>query len=249
MNKRRLITKRDRADDRDILFRPQIVSVPRQITIADCKKQRMRVLDQGQEGACTGFGLAATIHYAMKRAWGKIDPVSPWMLYHFAKQYDPWPGEDYDGSTCRGALKGWHKNGVLPAAKWGRTRSKELSQRERFIASDYPLGVYARVAARNLRDIQIAIHQCGAVFASCNVHAGWDDVSKSDPMIRQSSDRDGGHAFAVVGYVREGFVIQNSWGKSWGDDGLAILDYRDWLTAEPDVWAISLGAPILEVVM
>ena len=40
------------------------------------------------------------------------------MLYHLARFYDEWPGEDYDGSSCRGALKAWNKHGVCSDALW-----------------------------------------------------------------------------------------------------------------------------------
>ena len=66
------------------------------------------VLDQGQEGACTGFGLAAVINYLLwVRSGYKMtaaDKVSERMIYHLARFYDEWPGEDYEGSSCRGAL-------------------------------------------------------------------------------------------------------------------------------------------------
>ena len=39
----------------------------------------------------------------------------------------------------------------------------------------------------------------------------------------------GGHAFAIVGYTEDGFWVQNSWGASWGDNGLALWAYEDWL--------------------
>ena len=38
-----------------------------------------------------------------------------------------------------------------------------------------------------------------------------------------------GHAFALVGYNAHGFIVQNSWGESWGNLGFAILGYDDWL--------------------
>ena len=40
------------------------------------------------------------------------------MLYEMAKRYDEWPGEDYDGSSARGAMKGWHKHGVCSDEHW-----------------------------------------------------------------------------------------------------------------------------------
>ena len=35
-----------------------------------------------------------------------------------ARRYDEWPGEDYTGSSARGAMKGWHKHGVCAEAEW-----------------------------------------------------------------------------------------------------------------------------------
>ena len=38
----------------------------------------------------------------------------------------------------------------------------------------------------------------------------------------------GGHAISIVGYTKNGFIIRNSWGKSWGQNGYAILKYADF---------------------
>ncbi|MBR6906963.1 hypothetical protein IKN40_00175 [bacterium] len=38
----------------------------------------------------------------------------------------------------------------------------------------------------------------------------------------------GGHAISIVGYTKKGFIIRNSWGKSWGQSGYAILKYADF---------------------
>ena len=40
------------------------------------------------------------------------------MLYEMARQHDRWPGEDYEGSSARGAMKGWHKHGVCGEEDW-----------------------------------------------------------------------------------------------------------------------------------
>ena len=36
---------------------------------------------------------------------------------------------------------------------------------------------------------------------------------------------DGGHAVTIVGYNQDGFIIKNSWGKSWGEHGYAVVSY------------------------
>lgn len=38
----------------------------------------------------------------------------------------------------------------------------------------------------------------------------------------------GGHAIAIVGYNKEGFIIRNSWGKKYGNNGYSILKYKDF---------------------
>src|SRR5262249_43422960 len=68
--------------------------------------------------------------------------------------------------------------------------------------------------------------------------------SRKFPVIQRKGDADGGHAIAIVGYCREGFIIQNSWGKGWGAGGFALLPYEDFLIHATDVWAAQLGGPV-----
>lgn len=41
----------------------------------------------------------------------------------------------------------------------------------------------------------------------------------------KGKDLEGGHAIAFVGYNKDGFIIRNSWGKTYGEDGYWILPY------------------------
>lgn len=38
----------------------------------------------------------------------------------------------------------------------------------------------------------------------------------------------GGHAIAFVGYTKAGFIIRNSWGPRYGNNGYSILKYEDF---------------------
>ena len=38
----------------------------------------------------------------------------------------------------------------------------------------------------------------------------------------------GAHSMTVVGYNNEGFILRNSWGNGWGDDGHTIFPYKDF---------------------
>lgn len=39
---------------------------------------------------------------------------------------------------------------------------------------------------------------------------------------------EGGHAIAIVGYDKEGFIIRNSWGTMYGDRGYSRIPYSDF---------------------
>jgi hypothetical protein len=102
----------DRLDLRDLPYRPPLRSLPPRFpgdaAIREYLASYVRaglILDQGTEGACTGFGLACVVNYLFwvrhrnlqeKR---EFERVSPRMLYELAKRYDEWKGEDYEGSS------------------------------------------------------------------------------------------------------------------------------------------------------
>ena len=32
----------------------------------------------------------------------------------------------------------------------------------------------------------------------------------------------------LVGYNEDGFIVRNSWGHNWGNQGYSIYEYNDW---------------------
>lgn len=236
----------DSLDFRDNLYVPSLVEVPVRRELADYRKARVPILDQGRQGACTGYGLATVAHYLLRTRQYKPDStdVSPQMFYDMARRYDEWAGADYEGSSCRGAMKGWYKHGICrnadwPAAKAAPSLTAALAQD----ASQRPLGAYFRVNHTDLVAMHAAIAEVGVLYASATVHAGWESVD-SKGRIAPSATLLGGHAFAIVAYDEDGFWVQNSWGPKWGYQGFGHLSYDDWLANGSDVWVARLGAPI-----
>ncbi|MCF8176863.1 MAG: peptidoglycan-binding protein [Burkholderiaceae bacterium] len=261
-----LNVKADPADLRDRPYQPPPHSLPA-IFPADKEIERFMgaytqaglILDQGQEGACTGFGLACVVNHLRWRGAdmpGKLESVSPRMLYHFARRYDEYEGEDYDGSSCRGALKGWYHNGVCRESCWPYASGAESLPQSGWDkdATEQTLGVYYRIEPKAITDLQAAIKEVGAIFVSSYTHHGWDKVATAARAPKRHADlplieyagrpsRRGGHAFALVGFNRSGFVIQNSWGKDWGAGGFAVIGYADWLAHGMDAWVAATGVP------
>jgi len=246
----------DRLDLRDRVYMPPVAVVPG-VTLAP--KTNIPVLDQEQTNACTGFALASVLYQLQHSAKRKrMDCcVAPFMLYSMARRYDEFPGNpDVDtGSSLRGAMKGWYKHGACSDRLW--TTEKMPTGQVRKSSDDWwldavrrPLGAYYRIDSRSITDMHVALNEIGILYASAVCHSGWDEGFSNTSrtkgrywMIprRKAGPSDGGHAFAIVGYNQDGFIIHNSWGMGWGTKGRAVLPYEDWLDNAMDSWVAQLG--------
>ena len=161
-----------------------------------------------------------------------------------AKRHDEWLGEAYEGSSCRGAIKGWYNSGVCHASLTEditHSNEFEMSLAIANNASNHRLGAYYRIE-REISDFHAALNEVGVIFVSARIHEGWNNCEGDTITLRPEPM--GGHAFAIVGYNDEGFWIQNSWGADWKKSGLALWRYDDWALNVMDAWVVQLALPI-----
>lgn len=239
---------RDSFDARDLIYRPALVDLKPEVLP---HWDGIRVLHQGQEGACTGFALAAMINYLLFQR-GERNQVSARMLFEMAKRYDQWPGNRYDWSSARGAMKGWYKHGVCGEADWPNAEAddRELTLERQKKALRHPLGTYYRILPRRT-DVHAALSEVGVVFAAAATHAGWFKPRNGRIELTDTGEPTG-HAFAIVGYTDEGLIVQNSWGPTWGGvklggklrQGLAIWSHEDFERHAWDLWVARLARPV-----
>ncbi len=246
---RLLDARPDTADFRDRMFEPTLVDVPTNVPLSRFTALKVPVLDQGDEGACTAFGLASVAHTLLRtRVSGADDTrVSTRMFYDMARRYDEWSGESYSGSSCRGAMKGWHKHGVCSDREWPYTPGTRLEPYTDTRARDAlrnPLGAYSRVNHKDLVAMHAAFAEVGVLYASSAVHDGWLKPPASGKIAWHEQDVLGYHAFALVAYDGDGFWFQNSWGAKWGRQGIGWISYDEWLERGTDVWVARLAVPV-----
>lgn len=237
LGKFRLNAVADAPDFRDWTYQPALLRLKREIDPPD----NLNILNQGNEGSCTGFALAATINLLRHRGH-LTGSVSSRMLYEMAKQHDEWPGFEYEGSSCRGAIQGWYHMGVCLDSKWKYTDGKpgHLTVAAAKNARENTLGAYYRLSTR-ISDFHAALNEAGVIYCSAIVHEGWQRPSKRTGVIPMRDDPAGGHAFAIIGYDDRGFWVQNSWGSRWGLRGRALWTYEDWQRNVTDAWVLRLA--------
>lgn len=161
--------------------------------------KRKAWLDQGREGACTGFGAA----HALSAGQYPV-PVTNGIAqgyYEGAKRYDEWPGENYDGSSVLGVMEYLHHETYNLRAYWWAT---------------------------TLDEVLHAVAFYGPVEMGTWWYAGMMRTD-GDGRIHLSGDRVGGHAYCVGAVdMRTSLVrIDQSWGRDWGKDGCAWLSFEE----------------------
>ena len=252
------VARPDALDFRDRPFRPNVSVTPAPTHFPQVV---LPVKHQGETNACTGFALSLVVEFLLRRSGREPKAqISPFMLYSMARRYDEFPGAvKDDGSSARGALKGWFKHGAcrlqlfdgisMPPA------SDKLEDDWWFDAVQRPLGAYYRVEPKSIVDMHAALNEVGILYVTSGCHAGWDEGFDAPRLARRPTSfknvwviprRGGqaehpGHAYALVGYNETGFLVQNSWGPEWGSHGYAILPYDDWLANAMDCWVAQLG--------
>lgn len=276
---RRLLVRRDPLDIRDRLYQPRLFDYPLRL---DPPEMDFPVRNQMLDGPCTGYALAAVIDMqnqerraqlastadpadalSAQRAQAAMDMTpeccSARMLYEMAKSHDEFletrtGGAVIEGSSVRGAIKGFYHSGVAPddpvaddpfIAGWQLDIARAKSAR------NVMLGSYYRIEPV-LNHYHSAIAEVGAIIVSAQIHDGWSKPMSSDGrrgVIDWAPDKpiSGGHAFAVIGYDDSGFIVLNSWGPRWGGfaarPGIAHWSYADWAANVLDAWVLRLGVP------
>ncbi len=95
-----------------------------------------------------------------------------------------------------------------------------------------------------INDIILNLQAGNPVVFGTKVGAEWQKYPGGNTVIGINEDGDGGgHAMVIVGYVAGKFVVENSWGTAWGNDGFAWVDPAVFTHRYTrDIWVIVTGS-------
>jgi hypothetical protein len=167
------------------------------------------VLDQGNEGACVGFGwtaeaLSTPTVVDLSRVAVEV-PREPTAfaldLYNKARRLDEWEGEDYDGTSVNAGAKAMRENGLVLEYRW----------------------------AFSIDDVVDTILLKGPVVLGIEWRYGMYDAPNG--VLKATGKVVGGHCITAVGYTlkspklggEDGIILRNSWGADWGINGNAEI--------------------------
>jgi C1A family cysteine protease len=191
------------------------------------------IADQGATGACVGWASTDSVlrwHMVQDGRITQRNSLSPRFTWMAAKETDQFTSApttfiDSDGTSLKAALDVFRK--------WGAVRESVLPFKGGALYAG-EVGTFYAVAARlkiaayfNLGTKPASwrtwIAGNGPILTRLDVDATWDNATDTKGKLttyRKATAR-GGHAVAIVGYTPTTFIVRNSWGTGWGDNGYA----------------------------
>jgi hypothetical protein len=148
-------------------------------------------LDQGREGACVGFAIAHELA-ARPAPVPAADTALAKVIYRAAQRIDPWPGEDYEGTSVLAGAKVAHRLGWFDEYRW----------------------------AFGVEDLAYGVGHNGPAVLGLPWYEGMRRTD-SRGFVHPTGRQIGGHAILcnAVSAREETFTLHNSWGRRWGAGG------------------------------
>lgn len=220
----------DREDKRDFIFKPKLLArfsiFPTKI---DWSEYFPPIKNQGDEGSCVGFSTTASREFweIYKKQNISID-LSERFIYEEAKKRDEWVGENYDGTSIRGAMKSLKAVGICEEKYWQYIPLKKGNPLNGYLenAALYKIIEYQKIPLKYIY-LREALKR-GPVTIGINVPETMFFVSEQGIVEKTESYDCGGHAMVLVGYndSEKLFKVRNSWGTDWGDKGYCYFSYE-----------------------
>lgn len=189
------------------------------------------VADQEDLGSCVFFALTA--HKAATAVQNDRDPVNLsqlWAYYHYRDKYGQ--VEYDDGAYIREAIKLLAADGIPHEDCWPYVTGN--------FAKEPPAGCLDQAQENRITSFHALesredmIHCLAAGFGficGISVYSSFDsDYTARTGIVTMPQKGDkflGGHAIYICGYDlhKQMFKFQNSYGKSWGDDGFGWIPF------------------------
>lgn len=234
--------KPDIADQRDFKYsKPFRLFLPKEIDLRDnCST----VEDQGSLGSCTANALAGNLELLEKKNFGQYVDVSRLFIYFNERSMEGTIDQDA-GAYIRDGIKSLAKWGVCDESMWPYnidTFTQKPTPNCYTQAKQHIITKYERL--NGVSDMLGCLASGSPIVFGISVYESFESdlVSKTGyvPMPDTDERMLGGHAVCAVGYKMNDkrFIVRNSWGSGWGDNGYFYLPFQYVDKLADDFWTI-----------
>ena len=239
---------RDLPDTRDFTYAAPLSRFRQGLPAAiDLRAGCPAVYDQGQLGSCTANAIAGAIEFDQRKLGNKVFTPSRLFIYYNERVIEGTVSQD-SGAQVRDGVKSVVTLGAPPEADWPYDIARFAKAPPARAFADAKLDLvstYARVA-QSLGQMQGCLAEGFPFVFGFTVYESFESaaVAKTGtvPMPKSGERVVGGHCVVAVGYsdARRTFVIRNSWGTAWGQQGYCTMPYEYLLNPGlvSDLWTI-----------
>ena len=215
---------KDPVDERDYLInevRKKDYAYPE---LLDLRNKLRPIRNQGSQGTCAAQTAACMKEYQELKDIDLREYLSPQFVYNCRED------RSSEGMYGRNVMDILKKIGIVREEKYPYYCHDDIPAELYQEAQNLVIKAYARITT--IEDLKQAVTDNGPCYISVPCY-DWYERMWIPPS--EHSELMGGHAMTVVGYNAFGFLIRNSWGESWGQNGYCIFPYEDW-GHQWDVW-------------
>lgn len=234
-----LVFSRDTA--RDWLFENAVEAsvialIPRALPQSvDLRADWWEIGNQEDTGSCVGWASTDGVARYHMVTGGKMEkpgllsPRCTWMASKETDEFTSRPETFIEGvgTSLKAAMEILRKYGSVPESLLPFHIETKMftGSGDTFFATaaKYRVASYFNLA-KDLKNWRKWLATHGPILAGLSVDATWDNATETKGNLDkfQPKTTRGGHAICVVGYTADKrFIIRNSWGTAWGDQGFA----------------------------
>ena len=210
--------QRSPIDPRDFMLEsiyPVQVDLPE---VWDLRNNMPSIRDQGQEGSCSAQSAAAMKEWEERIDVQFRDYMSPQFIYNNRAN----KGEE--GMSPRDTMQILNKIGIVPEDDYPYGTNAPITPDLITKAVKYQIMGYSQI--NTLDSLKKALYANGPVYCAFMVYNPEKmEFWKPDSVGQQAL---GGHAVCICGYLKDSFIVRNSWGESWGDHGYTYYKFSDF---------------------
>jgi C1A family cysteine protease len=221
----------------------------------DLRETWWKVGDQGTTGSCVGWATADALlrwHFVKGGRIKQTDTMSKRFIWMASKETDQFSSQpttfiEDAGTSLKAALD--------VARKFGSVRETTLpfggglypGRPETFyaLAAQLKISSYFNLSfdrGGTFDSWRRWLATNGPILTRLDIDRTWDDASTTGGNMDayQPKTKRGGHAVAIVGYTPDRFIVRNSWGTNWADNGFGYASLAYTKDAFTEAYGIAV---------